>query len=410
MKLSKIRQLSASVALALSVAACGSKQTLPEPTYHTIRVATFNVSMEANNYMGLADGAENLSASSNILANELASGTNQQIKNVAEIIQRVNPDILLLNEFDHIEDTQKGIETFSSNYLQQSQNNQTPIVFPYSFTSTVNTGTPTPLFNNVQSKLRTFGFGHFAGQYGMALLSKHPIEPKLTRTFQNFLWKDMPNHLIPKNEDGSYWYSAEEINVMRLSSKSHWDITLDVCGKALHILASHPTPPVFDGPEDRNGRRNHDELRFWADYISANRESYHRDDNGALGGLDREQSFVILGDMNASSVEGDAYPNAIEQLLLHPRVNNYVAPESDGGKQNKKESKFAASHTAKWGMRADYVLPSADIDVVNSGVFWPTEQSELNYLVSGRAASSDHRLVWVDIRIPAECSIEQSKN
>ena len=36
--------------------------------------------------------------------------------------------------------------------------------------------------------------------------------------------------------------------------------------ETVHFLVSHPTPPVFDGPEDRNGPRNYDEIRFWADY------------------------------------------------------------------------------------------------------------------------------------------------
>ena len=29
-----------------------------------------------------------------------------------------------------------------------------------------------------------------------------------------------------------------------------------------------PDAAVFDGPEDRNGTRNHDEIRFWADYVN----------------------------------------------------------------------------------------------------------------------------------------------
>jgi hypothetical protein len=34
-------------------------------------------------------------------------------------------------------------------------------------------------------------------------------------------------------------------------------------GRPLRLLAFYATPPVFDGPEDRNGRRNHDEAAFW---------------------------------------------------------------------------------------------------------------------------------------------------
>ena len=51
-------------------------------------------------------------------------------------------------------------------------------------------------------------------------------------------------------------------------------------GKTVHFLVSHPTPPVFDGPEDRNGTRNFDEIRFWADYVIPSRSGYIYDDNG----------------------------------------------------------------------------------------------------------------------------------
>jgi hypothetical protein len=45
----------------------------------------------------------------------------------------------------------------------------------------------------------------------------------------------------------------EELEVFRLSSKSHWDVPIVIGRKTVHFLVSHPTPPVFDGPEDRNG-------------------------------------------------------------------------------------------------------------------------------------------------------------
>ena len=44
--------------------------------------------------------------------------------------------------------------------------------------------------------------------------------------------------------------SAAEREVFRLSSKSHWDVPLRVGGEVVHFLVSHPTPPVFDGPDD----------------------------------------------------------------------------------------------------------------------------------------------------------------
>ena len=81
----------------------------------------------------------------------------------------------------------------------------------------------------------------------------------------------MPGALLPDDPATpapADWYSPEELAVFRLSSKSHWDLPIDIDGRTVHFLVSHPTPPVFDGPEDRNGTRNFDEIRFWADYVT----------------------------------------------------------------------------------------------------------------------------------------------
>ncbi|ATD01581.1 endonuclease/exonuclease/phosphatase family protein [Pseudoalteromonas spongiae] len=362
-----------------------------------LRIATFNVSMEATNYQSSEQSATKSTLNANALTQALASGNEQQINNIAEIIQRTRPDIILLNEFDYIAKREKGIDLFKTAYLEVSQNGLAPITYPYVYLAPVNTGVKTELKGDAV-KLTHFGFGRYAGQYGMVLLSKYPIVSEQVRTFQHFLWQDMPNNLMPVNPNGSQWYSSDERAIMRLSSKSHWDVPVNVCDNTIHVLASHPTPPVFDGEEDRNGKRNHDEIRFWRDYISPSSNHYIYDDNGRHGGVSPE-SFVILGDLNASAVEGDAHPNAINQLLFHPDVNHYGAPKSEGGLQNKLENTHAATHTAGWGMRADYVLPSANLKVLNSAVFWPAKGKQGAHLVANRSASSDHRLVWVDVKI-----------
>ncbi len=389
-----IKTLTTTIA-AFTLAACQSQLTMSTSyTKKTVRIATFNVSMEASNYTQDKQQKPSLTT----LINALESGEHPQIRNVAEIIQRTRPDILLLNEFDYIPQSQKGIEKFIQQYLNTRQNGQAAIDYPYVYVAPVNTGVRTGL-SGENVRLSHYGFGRYPGQYGMAIVSKFPIDEANIRTFQRFLWRDMPNHLMPQQTDGQPWYSEQETALMRLSSKSHWDVPINVCGKTLNLLASHPTPPVFDGPEDRNGRRNHDEIRFWRDYIDSDQNSYHYDDKGQRGGLTPDASFVVLGDLNANDVEGDAYPNAMGQLLNHPRINNYPPPISDGGLENKPQSQYAANHTAYWGMRADYVLPSSNLKVVNSGVFWPAKSQSTFRLVADRSSSSDHRLVWADIAV-----------
>ena len=369
----------------------------------TFRIATFNVSMEAGNYMlgdQVPSGLE--------LFQLLATGEHRQIQNIAEIIQRTRPDVILLNEFDYTTDDAKGVKAFIHNYLAVSQQGAVPIDYPHYYTGPVNTGVSSGVDLNHDGKVTdsggdAFGYGLYPGQYGMVLLSRYPIDKSQVRTFQHFLWQDMPNGLMGtvKDPQGLDWYSNEAKGVLRLSSKSHWDVPMLVEGKIIHILASHPTPPVFDGPENRNGKRNHDEIRFWVDYISGKDSSaYIYDDKGVRGGL-KDEAFVILGDLNASPEEGDAHKEAIQALIRHPRVNNSFMPLSNGGKQHSPNNVHGASHTAFWRMRADYVLPAKKAgEVLASGVFWPRRDDALQRLIENRQASSDHRLVWVDIKVP----------
>ena len=130
-----------------------------------------------------------------------------------------------------------------------------------------------------------WGYGRHPGQYGMLVLSRYPIDAARVRSFQHFRWAQMPGALRPLREDGTPWHPDPVWRELRLSSKSHWDVPVRTPLGELHFLVSHPTPPVFDGAEDRNGRRNHDEIRLWADYIDPARGDYLVDDAGRRGGL-----------------------------------------------------------------------------------------------------------------------------
>jgi hypothetical protein len=374
-------------------------QAQNKPTALTF--ATYNVSMEAENYV--KKGTTGISEE--VLVKELASGQNVQIKNIARIIRTVRPDVILLNEFDYIKDPKRGVLQFVKGYLENEEAGLKPMNYPYYYYGTVNTGQPSPydLDNNgtaSKTGADAWGFGMYPGQYGMVLLSKYPIDLAKVRTFQNFKWKDMPGALKTVKADGSDWYSPDAWANFPLSSKSHWDVPVTVAGKTIHILASHPTPPSFDGAEDRNGKRNHDEIRFWKDYISNSGNEYIYDDKGKKGGLAQNVSFVLLGDQNASPVEGNAVAEGIKSLLASPQINSDQAPESKGGAEHTPNNPFAKNHTAFWRMRADYVLPSNHgFKVLDSGVFWPAKGEPMSELVEKRESSSDHRLVWVKVKL-----------
>lgn len=373
----------------------------------SVRFATFNASLNRN--------------SAGALMADLSTPGNAQAQTIAEIIQRARPEVILINEFDYV-DQGLAVGLFQQNYLSVSQNGADPIQYPYAFVAPSNTGIPSgfDLNNNgvVGGPDDAFGFGFFPGQFGMAVYSMYPIDLANVRTFQTFLWKDMPGALLPDNPatpEPADWYSAEELEVFRLSSKSHWDIPILVDGTPIHFLVSHPTPPVFDGPEDRNGLRNHDEIRFWADYISPGQGGYFYDDQGRSGGLKPGQLFVIAGDQNADPFDGDSVAFAIQQLLGHPRINTTQTPSSEGaveqsalqGGANTTHIGNPAYDTADFAdgtpgnLRADYVLPNKALRIEASGVFWPISSDPLFRLVGTFPfPSSDHRLVWIDVRVP----------
>jgi len=355
-----------------------------------VRVATFNAYLNRSEAGAILEDAR--------------SGDDKQIRKVAEIIQRVRPDVLLLNEFDYIEGG-AAVEALRTNYLAQGWNGAKGIEYPFVYLAESNTGIMTEFDfdNNGEAGSGgndAYGFGEFPGQYGMVLLSKLPIDTDQARTFQTFLWKDMPDANLPTDpETGEPWFTEAERNAFRLSSKSHWDVPVQVDGHTVHILASHPTPPVFDGEEDRNGLRNHDEIRFWRDYVDPERSNYIYDDSGETGGIDGSEShFVIVGDLNASPVEGDATGDPMSLLMDSPYINGDVRPQSPGGVDNAPDNEFAPYHTADWKMRADYVLPSEwQTRVEQTGVYWPG-RADVNYhLVGPGVQSSDHRLVWTDL-------------
>ncbi len=375
---------------------------------HSFRVATYNTSFFRD-----ADGE---------LIRDLETGTNEQAKGIAEVIQRVRPDVMLCNEFDYDADG-RAAKLFQEKYLAVSQNGLEPVRFADYFVGPVNTGQPSGIdFDNngrTNDANDAFGYGIHPGQYGMLVLSRFPIEKQAARSFQHLLWRDMPGGLMPVDPKTQQPYLSDAaVAVFRLPSKSFWDLPVEIPASGpgpawkLHLLCSHPTPPVFDGPEDRNGRRNHDEIRLLADYITPDktpgRAGYLVDDAGRSGGLDSREKFVILGDLNCDPIDGDGVPGTMRQLFDNPRVNSDFTPQSVGAKlatAAKHDPKAVgkgdpAQDTSNFGdfqnLRIDYVLPSRGLEVVGSGVFWPAPGEPGAEAIT----HTDHRLVWIDVESP----------
>jgi len=364
----------------------------------TVRIATFNVSLYRD-----AAGA---------LRTELQTADDSNASIAAAILQEVRPDIVLLNEVD-FDATGQTVDALRTRFLEVGQDGREPLSYPHVYVPEVNTGVASGADLDGDGNAAhpegtqaygadTKGFGLFPGQYGMVVLSRFPIEG--ARTFRDLLWKDMPDALLPAG-----YYSTEAQAVLPLSSKTHADVSIDVDGTTVHLLISHPTPPSFDGSEDRNGRRNHDEIRFWTDYIEG--QDWMVDDDGGAGGLDEDAAFVVLGDLNSDPADGDSRYEAIRALLSHPRTTD-AQPASEGAvaqaidDSDKAHRGPARLDTADFGpgvgnLRVDHVVPSTGLDLQDAGVFWPTPEDPRFALVGTHPFPlTDHRLVWVDVVVP----------
>jgi hypothetical protein len=333
-----------------------------------------------------------------------------QAEAIAQVLRQVRPDAVLLNEFDY-DPGAEAAELFSERYLANPALAGAPLHYPYRYLAPVNTGVPSGLDLNADGKLEggedCWGYGLHPGQYGMLVLSRFPIEQERVRSFQNLRWSQMPAARRPHWPDGRPFHSDAVWQQLRLSSKSHWDVPIMTPAGEIHLLASHPTPPAFDGPERRNRDRNHDEIRLWVDYITAGQADWMVDDQGRHGGLAADARFVILGDLNADPLDGDA-GEGIRRLLDHPRVNASVTPRSEGGRlaaeraggsnlgQRGDPAADTGAFNAERGpghLRADYVLPSHDLPVAEAGVHWPLDDEPGAQWVT----ASDHRLVWIRV-------------
>lgn len=367
----------------------------------TLRVATYNTSLYADAGGGLV---------------QQLAGNDEQASRIAAVLQRVRPDVVLLNEFDY-DAAGRAADLFQHDYLEVAQpDGGDPLHYRYRYLAAVNTGVQSGLDLDGDGKVSgtgrdrgndAWGYGLHPGQYGMLMLSRYPIDPAAARSFQLLKWSAMPGARAPlEPRTGKPWYPPHVWSQLRLSSKSHWDVPITTPLGTIHLLAAHPTPPVFDGPENRNGKRNADEIRLWAEYISAGDKPWLCDDRGRCGGLASDAHFVIVGDYNADPSDGDGVPGAIAQLLDNPRVNASFVPRSSGATERAGERAIVrngdvATHTGDFGpksgtLRLDYVLPSRNLLVSDGGVFWPASSEPGSKI----AAASDHYLVWLDLAAP----------
>lgn len=337
-----------------------------------LRVASFNVELGR-------DGP-------GLMLRDVESGRDKQVAAVVAVIARIRPDILALQgvDWDH---EARGLTALSDSLAQAGW------AMPHSFALRPNSGLASDL--DLDGDGRTGGpgdsqgYGRFTGQNGIALLSRFPIAGDAAHDFSALLWRDLPGAVLP-SRNGAPFPSEAAQAAQRLSSTGHWLVPVETPVGRISILTYQAGPPVFDGPEDRNGLRNRDENRLWQVLLD--------------GGLDAGPAgpFVLVGGSNLDPWDGEGHNRVMRDLLEHPRLTD-PAPTSTGGAAAGGQGHRGpdAQDTVDWPgvgrFRVDLALPSSHWQIEGGGVYWPAPGEP------GAQAASDasrHRLVWVDIALP----------
>lgn len=331
----------------------------------TLRIATFDTDLSRKG--------------PGLLLRDILKGEDEDIRAVIDVIATVRPDILHLMGIDH------DLHSHALFALQEALR-RAGIDFPHAFTARPNAGLATGLDMDGNGKLGEArdaqGYGRFTGDGGMAVLSRYPLGE--VRDFTDFLWADLPGAIPPRLGAGPF-PSTQAFAAQRLSSVNHWDVQVMTPDGPLHVLAFNATTPIYDGDEDRNGRRNHDEIAFWARYL-----------DGDLPWPAPKAPVVITGKANLDPFDGEGLHKAIASLLADPRLQD-PEPGSDGAAlaATPGHTGDPALDTADFkdpfpgNLRLDYVLPSADLTITGAGTHWPAGTDTMR-----------HHLVWVDITFP----------
>ncbi len=317
----------------------------------TLRIATFNTELSR-------DGP-------GLLLRDIQKGKNPQIDAVVQVITRARPDILALQSIDWDHDS-RALSALNDRLIQAGHG------FDHLLALQPNTGIETGLDMNGDGYLGDAedaqSFGAFTGQGGIALLSRYPFALDQLRDLSPLLWRDLPGALLPTHPDGRPFPSDAALAVQRLSYTGHWVVPVALPQGRITLMSFQAAPPVFDGPEDQNGRRNHDEILLWTRLM-----------DGAMGPAPA-RPMVLLGGANQDPDRGQGRKAAIRALLAHPHLQDPKPRAPDG-----------SLTTVDWGeigqMRVDYILPDARLTVTDAGI----EQAP---------AASRHHLVWVDLDLP----------
>jgi endonuclease/exonuclease/phosphatase family metal-dependent hydrolase len=308
----------------------------------SLRVATFNVELTRKG--------------PGLLLRDIAKGEDAQISAFTSVLLEIRPDIIALQGIDW-DLRQSALDALTAVLAEAG------LPYPHSFTAAPNAGLASGLDLNGNGRLGdaddAHGYGRFNGNGGMAILSRFPILRDEVEDYTPLLWRDFPGHIYPAT-DGVPFGGEAVFETHRLSSRGHWVVPVETPDHGiLRLMTFYATPPLYDGDENRNGRRNHDEVAFWRAYLDADTQT---------------SPLFLLGTANVDPVRGSGMPSPINALLAHPRLQN---PFGD-------TPTAVFSDKMPEGLQVDYLLPSTDWKILDQGI-------------ATNPGASRHSLLWVDV-------------
>lgn len=294
---------------------------------------------------------------------DLRDGDDPQAEAALRVIAHAAADVILLGDVDW-DAGQAGVSALVARLAALG------LDYPHVVARRPNSGRPSGADLDGNGRLDeprdALGYGRFTGDSGIVLLSRLPLGP--TVDHGAVPWAAGP--LAPAGV------------TLPVATVAQWAVPLTGTGVTLVTLAAGP--PVFDGPEDRNGHRNAAELTL------------------ARRVADDVDVPIVLGRANQDPSDGEGRRGALQALLDHPDLQDPRPRGAGGGGTGHRGD--PALDTAAWPdpepgpLRVDYVLPAATLRVVDAGVDWPAAGDPRRATVE---AAGSGRLVWVDLDWPA---------
>ena len=111
--------------LALAACSAAPQRDGAAPESRSLRVATYNTSLYSDEAGGVIRELQ---------------GDSAHARKIASVLQKVRPDLVLLNEFD-FDDAHRAADLFQQRYLEVAQPaGGEPLRYPYRYLAPVNTG------------------------------------------------------------------------------------------------------------------------------------------------------------------------------------------------------------------------------------------------------------------------------